>query len=78
MPRAAAAGGLDALPSMRSFEGRAALLMALFATAFLKTAHAWAAERMGRRLSLVSLLLFPLLNSVFEGCLLLGVFDLGR
>ena len=70
--------GIHGVPSMRAFESQAAVIFALISTGFLKVAYAWAADRQGRPLSALSLLLFPLLNAVFEGCALLAVFDLGR
>eukprot|EP00887_Chlorella_sp_A99_P006330 scaffold3.g6330.t1 len=59
-------------------ESAIALAGAVGATLFLKTAFIWGSSRFGRPLSRFSLAVFPPLNAVCEGALLLLVFDAAR
>lgn len=77
---AAGKGLTAAVITWTYYEGRVMLLTTIMATVLYKfayTALSWRDSRV-RRISLVSLILFPLLNAVGEGFLLLTCFDLGR
>ncbi|KDD75219.1 ubiquitin carboxyl-terminal hydrolase [Helicosporidium sp. ATCC 50920] len=65
-------------PALQTRGGAALAALALIAIIFLKVALYWSARRMDRPLSLASLIVFPLANALFEGCILLFAFDAGR
>ncbi|KAL6768406.1 hypothetical protein ACKKBF_B39030 [Auxenochlorella protothecoides x Auxenochlorella symbiontica] len=66
------------LPALHVSSGGYAVVFAVGAIAFLRIPLYLGAFRMGRPLSSLSLILFPLANAVLEGFSLLFMFDAGR
>lgn len=69
---------IKAPPALQSSTGVYTLLGAVAAIAFLRLPLYLGAFRMGRPLSKLSLVIFPLCNALFEGFVLLFIFDAGR
>lgn len=65
-------------PTLHDRIGCYAVIGALLAVSFVRLPFYLGAFRMGRPLSAVSAILFPICNAVLEGFVLLFLFDAGR